>query len=298
MIAGLGADQDRGTCGRVFDFGQVGGACENYSHRLNSSKNQPIWFQSIGVFNLTTSALALNQILSSVSRAAKNVKFTTAVADQLGLDGLDAEPEAVKHLYLLVERVKRDIEGLPFDDVLKKQAMSMITPFNGLANFGHIHMDIANSKANFLKPENLVGLTNLHMTLTGHVEYSDLPPETKKIADEFRELRDAIQAVNFPPRLKEVLQKRVSQIISMLENFYFFGADALQQEIEALVGAMVINPPNKGDKAEGVFSRMTAAITLTLKGLKTVDKGMGTVLAIEDKGEALMEIVTSLADKG
>lgn len=247
---------------------------------------------------MTTSAQALNQILSSVSRVANNVKFTKAVADQLGLDGLDAEPEAVKHLYLLVERVKRDICRLPFDDASKKQAMSLITPFNGLVGFGHVYMDIANSKSNFMKPENLVGLTNLHMTLTGHVEYSDLPPETKKIADEFRGLRDQIQSASFPPRLKDVLQKRVSQIISMLENFYFFGADALQQEIEALVGAMVINPPSKDDKASGVFSGLSAAITSTLKGLKTADKGMGTALALKDKGEALMQIVSGYIDKG
>lgn len=244
---------------------------------------------------MTTSAQALNQILSSVSRVRKDEKFTTAIADQLGLGGLDAEPEAVKHLYLLVNRVRRDIEELP-DDALRKQATSMIVPFNGLVSFGHIHMDIANSKANFLKPENLVGLTNLHMMLTGQVEYSDLPPETKKIADEFRDLRDQIHAANFPPRLRDILQKRVSQIISMLENFYFFGADALQQEIEALVGAMVINPPSKDNKARGVFSGLSAAIASTLKGLKSADKGMGTALALKDKGEAIMEIVSKYID--
>ncbi|MEM8647889.1 MAG: hypothetical protein AAGF86_16300, partial [Pseudomonadota bacterium] len=138
---------------------------------------------------MTTSTQALNQLLAVASKHRDpQTLFVAAVAEHLGLDGPDAEPQAVTYLYRLVKRIRDDIESLPLEESAKSQARSYVTPFSGLESFAHIHLNIQNAKNNFLKPDNMVGLVNLHMAMSGHVEFIDLDKNTKALAAKFRDL--------------------------------------------------------------------------------------------------------------
>lgn len=240
---------------------------------------------------MTTSAQALNQLLSVANKHPnKNDKFLKVVAAHLGLLNKSAEVEVIQLLVRLLDRIDADIETMNVGEEEKTHARKFLGPFANIRNFSHLHLNIQQAKDNFLKADHLVGLMSLHLALSGHTNYFDLDSETKKYAEDVRRLRDEMLDLDLPTYAKKIVTARLAQIASMLENFYAFGPDALQAEIEALVGAIVVNPPNKDSKASASYGRTVAVLLAILAGLKSVDSALGATLSMSEKGKALLEL--------
>ncbi|WP_162619159.1 hypothetical protein [Tritonibacter mobilis] len=236
-----------------------------------------------------TSAQALNQVLAAVSRRPDKEKFLVAVADVMELSGDDADAVAGTHIVKLAREVQKDISRLPFDSDLIRQANQMFAPFLGLSNFAHLHMELTTAKSNFLNPKHLLNLTHLHMTMSGHVSREVNLPEAKDLADEFRALRDLAMELQIPEPAKKALHVRLEQIVSMLENIYFFGMDSTHDQLEALLGSIILNKAQSEEKDAGFWRKAANAVGRTVNAIHQADKTVSSAKLLYDNGEYLFD---------
>jgi hypothetical protein len=248
---------------------------------------------------MTTSAGALTRLLSiAVHHNNPSDKFAKVVADRLSLEGDDCETQAILRLHYLITQVHKDIEQLPFDDARKKRLKTFITPLNGLHNFSQSYVDIATAKNNFLKGDVISGLMNIDDALSGNVDYRDFDSKTKEFAEKLRTLRTEFSATDAPERLKRVVLKRLSQIASMIENLHVYGADAIQEELEALVGAILVNPPDRSTKAYQVSKRIAIACGVIFLALPQIDASLGAAKSLPGSVTELIGLFDEVASKG
>jgi hypothetical protein len=240
---------------------------------------------------MTTSAQALNQLLA-VASSHKPIedKFLPVLANHLQLDRENSELEVVALIQRLIKQIEKDIATAEFAEDENLHVTRFLVPFNNILAFNHLNMTIKQARDHHLKPDHLVGLTNLHLALSARVDYSDLNKDIKEYADELRNIRGQIIELDIPERARRVISDRLNQISSMLDNFYAFGPDALQSEIEALVGVLVLNPVTEVASKKPAYGAMIAALLVVLTGLKGVDTALGATLSASKKGMALLEL--------
>jgi hypothetical protein len=238
---------------------------------------------------MITSAQALNQFFALVLQNGNNSdKFLHVAAATLKLEGDGAEAHALVYIHDLLRRVKADIESLPFDDATKQQAHAYLRPFDGLMGFSQFHLDMKNARGNFLNPEHLVGLTNLHMALWGNVRTITPAKELVEIALEIRAYILEIQTLYIPDHVKRALHKRLEQVASMLENYFFYGGEAVKDELEALAGCIVFNAGSEGMEEKGFFKKASGAVQKAFKYLSATDSNLNVALSIAKKGDELL----------
>lgn len=129
-----------------------------------------------------------------------------------------------------------------------------------------------------MKPDHLVGLVNLNLAFMGQCDSPRLEKSAKDLAKEFRDLKVELFEADLPDRLKKILMKRVNQISSALEHFYAFGVERMQEETEALVGALALHPPKKNNLS--LYKKLAAATAASLVLLQGVDTAMGSAHSI------------------
>lgn len=178
---------------------------------------------------MQTSALSLQQILAVASSAPnKQANFLQVLADHLKLQGPDAKTQVISILLSKLSQIKEDIGTLPIDDKMKNHLNNQLSPFSGILNLSHIHMNIDNAKNNFLKGDHLIGLTNVHLALTGHVSRDNIErEEAESLAESFRSLAVKIKNERLPESLKHSILKRTLKMASILDHYYAFGPDDL-----------------------------------------------------------------------
>lgn len=117
---------------------------------------------------MQTSALSLQQILSVASSSQdRNALFLDVLADHLSLQGPDTHAQVISILLLRFAETREDIANLPVDEAMQKHLEKQLRPFSAVENLQHVHMNIDAAKKHFLKGDNLVGLMNIHLALTG-----------------------------------------------------------------------------------------------------------------------------------
>ncbi|APX15092.1 hypothetical protein BWR17_03995 [Phaeobacter inhibens] len=241
---------------------------------------------------MITSAQSLNQLLAVASTTTPpDTRFLTALADHLEISGSDREAQAAALLQKLIFDIETDIDGLPLDDGMKVHLRKHLTPFNSIKSLSQVYMDVNTAKSHFLHSNHLVGLTNLHLALTGHIERPVLQKDAKDLAEKFRDIRDEILHADFPESLKRTLLKRTEQIASILEHYYAFGSQKLQEELQGLVGALVVNPPAKNSKTVPLFQHIIGLTASGLLLLTAVDDGLAKGVSIAENAHKLIEIV-------
>ncbi|WP_152563398.1 hypothetical protein [Ruegeria halocynthiae] len=238
-----------------------------------------------------TSAQALHQILVSTSRAPDQTKFLEALAKELGFTEKDAEIEAATYIVKLSRDVEADIEQIPFGATEKKQAHQWFANFSGLSNYAHLGMDIRGAKGNFLHPNHLLNLTHLHMAMSGHITRVSTFPEAEELAQEFRDIREKIAEQDFPDSIRDALFSRVTQIISMLDKVYFYGTDGIADELNGLVGAIVINAPKTAADTRPFWKDLVNLANRSVNAVYWVDKASGAVEIAKDKAAFLIDIL-------
>ncbi|MEP1199710.1 hypothetical protein [Tateyamaria sp.] len=248
---------------------------------------------------MQTSALSLQQILT-VANTSRDLKadFLQVLADHIGLQDQNAKAQVVSILHSKLLQTAADIESLPVDDHMKKHLQNQLTPFNGILNLAQIHLSIGDAKRNFLKSDNVVALTNVHLALTGHVVAGSVDRfEAESLAEQFRAVAGRIKNEDMPVSLKNSLLKRTLKMASILEHYYAFGPDNLQEELEGLVGAMVVSPPPQSSKVAKLYKELAALSVAGLVILTTVDASLGKVVSITENAAKLVEYVDEVGPK-
>jgi hypothetical protein len=247
---------------------------------------------------MITSALAFQQLLAiASSHRPLDTRFLSALADHLEFSGVDAEVQVASILLKMVDSIETDIKNLPIEEYLKEELLKKTNVFMGIKNLGHIHMDLANAKKHFLKDENLVGLISIHIALAGKIEHPTIDrSNASKLADKFRNLSAEVKIEDLPPDLKRALMKRSMQMASILDNFYAFSADDLQQEIDGLVGAMVLRPQPKGSPAARLYGSIAALTVASLGILTATDTSMEKVISIKANATMLINMIGEKED--
>ncbi|SFQ36677.1 hypothetical protein SAMN05421853_104203 [Roseivivax halotolerans] len=242
---------------------------------------------------MTTSAEQLNFILSQVSGQKNRVKerVLTITADLLEISGDERELFALSRLQKLIRETKSGIEQLPFEEAQKKQLRGYIAPFSGIENFTQSHATLETAKNNFLKPENLVNLTNIHFALAGRVEKATLPSEASELAEEFRSLKGKLPSTSIPDNIKKLIAVRIDQSIAILENSQLFDPEDLQLEIEALTGSVVVNGAASTTEDRKFFGWVAKACVGALAFLGGTDLALGRLLSIHENANKFIEII-------
>lgn len=245
-----------------------------------------------------TSAMALFELMNVVNKHnIQNDKFVSVIAKQLDIEGPDADPEALLVLYRLVKRIETDIDSLAVADPEKAHIRKFLAQFAGIVNLSHIGMTVQQAQSSFLKPVHINELMNLHVALNGHVVTQDLDGDVKKIASQLLELRQEVFSSELPDRTKRVLAKRLAQIHSVLEHFGVFGIDDLEEEIEALVGTVVLGKLSEGGGTdERIFDKVASFAGKLIKFAKSADGGLGTALSLAEKTAELYKLFGDTSD--
>lgn len=250
-----------------------------------------------GRIDMTTSALSLSQVLAAISDGNRDQqKVTLAIAEHLGFDGEDAEVRAVEFIYLAVQRVKKDVSNLDLEQVSKDQLIKYVNNFAGITNLSHIYMKVLDAKNNFLKPDHINRLLDVHSALAQVARLPELPKEARDLAVEVRDIRSGFAESELPEHIKRVAIKRLGQIASILENAELFQPHELQEALEALIGSIVVQPPSKKSADYGLVGRVFKTAGTILTVLKGVDVGLGTTVTIIGNANALLEAVQPSED--
>jgi len=247
---------------------------------------------------MTTSAQQLSFVLSKINiRQRLKDRFLTVVADLLDIEGADRELVVLSRLHALVKETKADIDKLEYDQHLQKQLYSYINPFSGLENFSHVHLTIEGASKNFLKPENIVNLNNIHFALDGKINRQPAPPNTEEAVTKFRSLKEDLANIDIPLDIRRNIAQRIDHIVLILENAALFGAEDLRYETEALVGAIVLNAPRTGNDTAGFWQKAAKAASLALTALGWSDNAVKKVLSIAGNTMKLLEHLPSNDDE-
>jgi hypothetical protein len=239
---------------------------------------------------MTTSAHRLYLILSQASSHGKEKEpFLSAAAEVLSLEGEMREIAALEKLVGLINEIKRDIERLPVEDEHKRHLNKFLNAFNGLRNLSQAHQTMENVKKNFLKPENVMNITNIHLALLGHFESKELPKETNELATRFRELKFKVNDSSLPHHAKVSISIRINQIASILECSYAFTPEELKVELDALVGSIVVARKDTTRKNAALLGSLATATAAVFVFLGKADKGLSHLISIGEKGERLVE---------
>ena len=207
------------------------------------------------VFCMTTYALELSQLLAVANRhTVKTDKFLDVISEHLGFIGPQSRTMSTELLVKLVNGIEYQIEELPHDEGVKQVARKQLSPFKGIQDFSQIHLNIDNAKRNFLNSDHLVGLTNLHMALSGHFNQPNFPSDAKKLAEKFRSMEKEIPQTELPEEAIRAIQERIQQITVLLENANAFGPEKIKREIEALMGAIFVNAPQTKGKTKEIVA--------------------------------------------
>lgn len=246
---------------------------------------------------MTTSALALNQLLAAAASHRPNTELVVdAIAMHLGLEPPASRPAVVNILFQKVDEIQKDIEDLPLDEASKKLCRKHIHPFRTITALSNLHLSIQHAQSQYLKHEHLTGLVNLHMALSGHLDRNDPKKDARELAAQFATLRRQVLEEDLPEEARRAVSTRMHQISVILEHFYAFGGDALKDELEALVGALVVNGHNTPPKNIKVFKQISALVVASFVLLKGIDASLEHVLSITENGDELLNLVGLKSD--
>ena len=244
---------------------------------------------------MMTSALALSQVLTAVSMHGKTAdRFLRIAADKLNLSGEDREAEALLHISRAIRRVSLDISNLPFPDEQKKLLMGQISVFTPLVDFTQAHLTMEHIKGNCLSDANLVGLTFLHMTLSGHSRQPELDTTSIGLAEEFRILREDIAKSKLPVQLKSAIIARINQVSSALDHFTFFGGNDVEAVLSALTGTIFIHQKEIGRESTSLGKKILGLVQKAFVAVEAANKAVDQGQATIENGQEVYAALTNL----
>lgn len=242
--------------------------------------------------NQFTNAGALHHLLSEAAKCKKtDQRFLSEVARTLEINGEDADLYALERLFRLVKRIRRDIRSSDFADEKRDELEGFLAPFRVFESFSRASSTMKTANSDFLKMDNLNRLKTIDYALSGKVEYAEPPSDLNEVATCFRELRDEINNTSLPEKYKHRIIERTSQIANIIDKYRFFGADALEDELESLIGSLAI--PGDAWKETDLSTR-NKILTLCEGVINKViyaDQGIAAFQGLADKGQSLFRVI-------
>ena len=224
---------------------------------------------------MITSALALQQLLNVVNASSDTkTPFLLVLADHLDLNRQYGLAQVASILSKKVAAVRGDLSLLQVDDTERARLNRLIAPFIPFLTLDYIQLNIQNAKNSFLNAEHLVGLTDIHFALNGHIVHS-VPERTRAetLAERFRTLAKQVQDEDLPENVKRAFLKRLWQMSSILDHYYAFGSDELHDELDGLVGVLVVNHKTALSAAK-IFKAIVTATAAGYILLQCVDDSL------------------------
>lgn len=129
------------------------------------------------------------------------------------------------------------------------------------------------------------------MAMSGHISRASTFPEAEGLAQEFRDIREKIAEQDFPDSVRDALYSRVTQIIAMLDKVYFYGTDGIADELDALVGTIVINAPKTAADTRPFWKDLVNLANRSVNAVYWVDKASGAIEIAKDKAAFLIDIL-------
>jgi len=239
-----------------------------------------------------SSALALKELLQlGQNKTKQEERFLSVVAMHLDNENPPRELFVLCKICKLIEDVHMDIENLPFEPTLRNHYTEQMKPFEGLRNFKHAQMTVKQAEQQFLKPEHISGLVNIHGCTALTATKVILSQDFEDLASEFLLIRGRVAESRFSDRFKRLLLDRIDQITILMKNSSVFDTEDLQREYEALAGALVVSNEQKSKDQDGTFDRILNLVGKGLTLLKTVDGGLGSVISISEKAQEFLGYV-------
>ena len=238
-----------------------------------------------------TSALYLQELLAGIASQKQHKEpFLKVAAGFLGYEGPGANLKALKCIVELTEKVHSDFEAMELEEQAKQPLRAYLANFNGILSLSQVHLDLGTAKANFLKPDLLVGLIHIHSALSGKVERFEFGEQSIELAEALREVRTKLAESDVSEPLKSILLARVGQLIVALENYNFLGADNLSAEIEVIVGTLIMRVDKEEEKQNPeIFSNIKQLIFKTVKGLDEAVRTSRKVVTVAENALKLIE---------
>ncbi|MEJ1993399.1 MAG: hypothetical protein P8X50_17385, partial [Maritimibacter sp.] len=112
----------------------------------------------------------------------------------------------------------------------------------------------------------------------------------KEIAKELREIAQEIAKTSLPDRAKRILHRRLSQTASALEHYNAFGLEALEEELDSLVGVLVVSTPNSNGPDKSILQRAAGTAGRAFTVLTKADKGAGAIIGMTDKATEFLDL--------
>jgi len=244
-----------------------------------------------------TSARALQEILVRVQAESGERPFLDVTAEVLKLENERGKGIAAIKLRELAIRVREDIEKLGAEDQQQAELERAFNPYRALVNLSVVHQTVKDLKQHVLKPEALVGLTTIDLALDGKVNYSEDRGEIEKLQVEVDELREALMKSDLPDSIKKSVDARLAQIRSVLINFRFWGNDNLQETLQQLVGALVLNAGiDKKANKSSIFGRLIKFTEWTAKFSNNLNKTVENSQKLASNFSSDPDVVSLISD--
>jgi hypothetical protein len=244
---------------------------------------------------MMTSALALSQIFTQITMDhGRSKRFLSVAADALALSGEDREAEALLYISRSIRRVRADIESLPFPDEQKSLLISQISVFSPIADFSHASLSLEQALGNSLAAKNLVGLTHIHMALSGFVREPEVNQTIRELAQEFRDTRDEVMSSRLPDNIKKLMLVRINQIAAVLDHFSFFGVDDLEKELANLAGSLIFEKPVLSEESPNLGQKLLRLVTRGLKVIETANKSVDQGQTAVENGKEIYKMLEGL----
>ncbi len=243
---------------------------------------------------MTTSAYSLYFVFDGILRSgADDKQFLTGVAEVAGLEDSGTHRESVGYILRKFEDIESDIADLPIEEDDKNHLLSFLAPFRHVKSLAHVHMTIGGAKKQFLQDGHIKGFRTIHLALKGHVTEQNVESkQASRLAQNFRDIAQEISHCEFPSDLQRALLRRVLKIASILEHFSIFGSEMLKEELEGLVGAMIVHPQPEGSKTGTAYRKLAGFALAGLGLLASADMGLKHSLSIMGNVAKLEELIS------
>lgn len=137
---------------------------------------------------------------------------------------------------------------------------------------------------------------SVHLAIAGFYPITDIDGTTKEVAQQFRKLRDDLDKTDIPEALKFLILKRLTQIISALENYLIFGGRELEEQLEGLLGKIAVHRVAATTSAVPYYKRLLTAASLALAGVAAANKGVGEFKELAKHGTEFIAFIENLSD--
>ena len=248
---------------------------------------------------MSTSAKKLYDLLNASLRVDGDPLLYEAVDFILDNECERSEVSSAAELVTLAREIDANIEQAQIDDSLVAHMRSQFSKFAPLVNFQYLNtkMSVLKKDRGLLSSDNLQKLISLHLALDGKVNLADEIKDNELLLELLDELLTEIDNAGFPKDFSLAIYSRLLHIRSAILNFRYCGHEAVETQLNILVGEIVLNSSKikNNEKSGGWLKTLAETVQKLVSSINSAKSVSGDALeAIEN----VSEIMSKLPDLG